>query len=278
MGEDVSAGDIVVNEGCSLTPAAVGLCAAVGRAHVLVARRPRVGLISTGDEIVPPGQPLGPGQIYSSNTHALAGLVLSAGAIPVDCGIAPDRVSETRAAFTKASECDLIISTGGVSVGDFDVVRQAMHELGAQMQFWKVRIKPGKPLAFGVIGGTPAFGLPGNPVSCQVGFLQFVRPWLRMAMGDPSPFLPVVQATLAQPVFKRAGRAELSRVVLHHKGDGWEATLAGTQGSGNQVSMVSANGLMLLSEETTQLQKGTIVSVQVFEHALSAQTDPGYPW
>jgi len=278
MGEDVAAGETVMHRGSTLTPAAVGLCAAVGRSHLTVARKPRVGLISTGDEIVPPGQPLGPGQIYSSNTHALTGLILATGAVPVDCGIAPDSLDETRTAFTKAAECDLIVSTGGVSVGDFDVVRQAMRDLGAKMQFWKVKIKPGKPLAFGVIADTPAFGLPGNPVSCQVGFLQFVRPWLRMAMGDPKPFLPVVQATLAHAVSKRAGRAELSRVVLHHDNGDWVASLTGTQGSGNQVSMVTANGLLLLSEDSVHLEQGACVSVQVVGQTLNAQADPGYPW
>ena len=134
------------------------------------------GCVSTGDEIIPAGSPLGPGQIYSSNTTALMAWTRSCGAIPVDCGIARDNLEDTRAAFRRAASCDVVISTGGVSVGDFDVVREAMSEEGAQMQFWKVRMKPGKPLAFGVIGGRPAFGLPGNPVSCQVGFLQFVRP------------------------------------------------------------------------------------------------------
>ena len=163
-------------------------------------------------------------------------------------------------------------------MGDFDLVRQAMVELGAEMDFWKVRIKPGKPLAFGIIGGTPAFGLPGNPVSCQVGFLQFVRPWLRLALGDSEPYLPVVRARIDQEVSKKTGRAELSRVVLRHENGDWVASMTGNQGSGSQLSMVVANGLMLLSEDTTQVDKGDSVMVQVIDQVLPGQADPGYPW
>jgi len=275
MGEEVHAGEVVLRQGQALTPPAVGLCAAVGRAHVQVARQPRVAIVSTGDEIIPPGQPLGAGQIHSSNTHALASWIKATGAIAVDCGIAPDDLEATRAAFRSAMDCDVIVSTGGVSVGDFDVVRQAMTEEGAEMQFWKVRIKPGKPLAFGVIGGRPAFGLPGNPVSCQVGFLQFVRPFLRQSMGDARPFLPVVDATLATSVKKRPGRAELVRVALNWEAGGLIARCTGSQSSGQQTSMVLADGLMLLPPDQGPVQTGSPVKVQLLNgHA----EHPGYPW
>ena len=278
QGEDVAAGTTVLKKGMVITPAAMGLCASVGRGTLSVSQRPTVAIISTGDELVPPGSPLGPGQIHSSNTHALMGLIQQAGADPIDIGLIPDDLTSTRNAFQRACECDLIVSTGGVSVGDYDLVRQAMGELGADMQFWKVRIKPGKPLAYGVIHHTPTFGLPGNPVSCQVGFLQFVRPWIRMALGDPHPYLPVVQANMAEPYTKKAGRAELCRVVLSWENNAWSVTMARTQSSGSQTSMVIANGLLLLSEDAFQLQSGDSVTVQVIRDVLKSKDDPGYPW
>jgi len=277
-GEDVATGQTVLQKGTVLSPAALGLCAAVGREQILVSQQPRVAIVSTGDELVPPGQALGPGQIHSSNAHSIAGLIHQAGGIPIDCGIAADDLEETHRAFMKAADCDVIISTGGVSVGDFDLVRQAMQDLGADMQFWKVKIKPGKPLAFGIIQGTPTFGLPGNPVSCQVGFLQFVRPWIRMVLGDPNPFLPVIQARIRSPYFKRAGRAELSRVQVRWENQEWTATPTGSQGSGSQTSMVLANGLMLLPEEGVQLSANDLVHVQIIGDAVPSGTTPGYPW
>jgi molybdopterin molybdotransferase len=274
-GAEVPAGAVVLSAGQVLSAPALGLCASVGRAVVPVARQIRVGIVSTGDELVPPGQSLGPGQIHASNGYALSAWVLAAGAIPVDCGIAPDDLESTRRVFRSAINCDVVISTGGVSVGDFDVVRQAMIDEGAQMHFWRVRMKPGKPLAFGVIGGRPAFGLPGNPASCQVGFIQFVRPFLRMSMGDPRPFLPVVDATLMEDVRKRAGRAELVRVSLSWVDGRLQARAAGSQSSGQQSSMLRADGLMLLAPEQGSAPAGSPVKVQLLQG--SADT-PGYPW
>ncbi len=277
-GENVSAGAQVLAPGTVLTPAALGLCAAAGRSSISVARQPRVSILSTGDEIVPPGEPLRPGQIHSSNTHALCGWVREAGGIPIDLGIVGDNLAAMRKALRNATKADLVISTGGVSVGDFDVVRQAMDDLGADMHFWKIKMKPGKPLAFGMIEGTPTFGLPGNPVSCQVGFLQFVRPWIRMALGDRKPFLPVTRALFEGSFRKKAGRAELARVQVRMTPDGITASLAGKQGSGNQMSMALANGLLLLSESECTLQKGDPVQVQMFGPLLQPSEQAGFPW
>jgi molybdopterin molybdotransferase len=277
-GAEVNRGDTVLHTGHQLTPPSVGLCAAVGRAEVRVARQPRVAIVSTGDEIVPPGKQLGPGQIHSSNTHALAGWIRAAGAIPVDCGIAPDTVAGTRAAFRRAMDADVIVSTGGVSVGDFDVVRQALREEGAEMRFWRVKIKPGKPLAFGVIGGRPAFGLPGNPSSCQVGFLQFVRPFLRMFMGAEKPYLPCIDARWAQMMTKRAGRAELVRVALRWVDGSFQAVRTSSQSSGQQMSMVMAHGLALMPPESTGANKGDSVRVQLMSDVFGGAETPDYPW
>ncbi len=277
-GEDLAQGTIIAKPGQEMNSALIGLCAAVGRKSLSVAAAPRVGIISTGNEIVLPGTPLGPGQIYSSNGAALAALVREAGGHPVDCGIARDDLESTQAAFQRALGCDLIISSGGVSVGDFDIVKDAMANMGADMEFWKVRMKPGKPLALGLIGGIPAFGLPGNPVSAQVGFLQFVRPWIRSALGSAFPFLPVAQATMTFAKDKKAGRVEFARVRLEWTDHGWEAHDTGHQGSGNQMSMAVANALLMLGEEEQRLEPGDRAPVQLLRFSSEGSTSPGYPW
>lgn len=279
-GEAVRPGDTVLPAGRTLTAPDLGLVAALGQSQVSVARRPVVAILATGDELVSPGQPLGPGQIWSSNSAALAGLVLGAGAVPVDCGVAPDDLDGTRAAFRRAlaHQPDLLVSTGGVSVGDFDVVKEAMADEGAEMRFWKVRMKPGKPLAFGVIGGVPAFGLPGNPVSCVVNFLQFVRPVVRRALGDPSPHLPVLDAVLEEPVRKRAGRNELVRVRLDWRAGRLYARSTGDQGSGRIRGLSDAHGFLLLDAHATSASAGDTVAVQVYDTGFLARGDAGYRW
>ena len=279
-GEEQVAGARLVAAGTPLPAAALGLCAMAGRTVVTVVARPRVAILATGDEVQPPGSHLGPGQIWSSNTVALAAMVREAGGEPVDAGIAPDHLEGTRAAFREAlsSKPDLLLSTGGVSVGDFDVVRQALADVGADMDFWKVRMKPGKPLAFGVIGGVPAFGLPGNPVSCLVNFLQFVRPVIRRALGDPRPFLPVREATLTAPVRKRTGRDELVRVSLAAGADGLLATPTRSQSSGQVSSMAQGHGFALLSADCGGAAAGAKVAVQVFDESHACGDGPGYAW
>ncbi len=279
-GEEVAVGATVLPVGAILTPAAVGLCAALGRPVVAVMRRPRVAILSTGDEVIPPGQPLAPGQIWSSNTPALVGMVREAGGVALDCGNAPDTLEGTRAAFRRALERrpDVLLTTGGVSVGDFDVVKDAMAAEGAQMAFWKVRVKPGKPLALGIIGHVPAFGLPGNPVSCMVNFMQFVRPVIRRALGDPAPFLPVVDARLDGRLRKKPGRNELVRVRLHWEPGGWVATPTGPQSSGMLTSMVAAEGLLLLAADAVGAEPGDVLAVQRIDGGLPGAAEPGYRW
>lgn len=279
-GEETREGDLHLSPGDRLDAPSVGLCAAFGLQRLRVAAPPRVAILATGDEVVVPGQPLAPGQIYSSNTLALSGLVREAGGLPLDAGIATDDLAGTRAAFrgALALEPDLILSTGGVSVGDFDVVKEALAEEGADMRFWKVRVKPGKPLAFGVIGDRPAFGLPGNPVSCLVNFLQFVRPVIRRALGDPRPFLPVLSARLTSEVRKKPGRNELVRVSLRWEGDTLLATPTRSQSSGQVSSLVRGHGFALLSAGCTEVAAGGGVAVQIFDPDFAAQAEPGYRW
>ncbi len=273
-GADVVRGAPVLAAGTRLTPGAVGLLASLGLARVGVAVRPKVAILSTGDEVVAPGTALGPGQIYSSNNHALVGLVLAAGAEPIDCGIVGDNTAALRAAFAAAAAAAaIVVSTGGVSVGDFDHVKEVV---GA-VDFGRVRMTPGKPLAYGRVGTRPFFGLPGNPVSCMVNFLQFVRPFIRQAMGDPRPFLPVVHAALRAPVRRHPGRVELLRVRLEREDGRLFAVPAGRhQGSGNVVGMAEGHGFALLDAETTEVSG--VVRVQVFDREFDDGVDAAYGW
>ncbi len=282
VGSEIAAGTPLLDVGAVLGFGAVGVLAALGRPSVLVRVRPRIGLLSTGDEVVEPGFPLGPGQIWSSNLHALAGLVHDAGAEPVYLGNVADDPVATAAAFRAALQSDLVVSTGGVSVGDFDHVKAVMDDLGggegAGVEFWRVAMKPGKPLAYGFIAGRPVFGLPGNPVSCMVNFLQFVRPVIRTMLGDPRPFLPVISATLDRPWSRRPGRAELVRVRLTAGADGGvpTATVVGVQGSAHLAAMAEAHGLLLVGAETTTVSGD--VHVQVYDPRWGASSVAGYRW
>ena len=277
-GGELSIGARILSAGTTLSPAAIGLCGSIGLSAVPVARRPRVGIVSTGDEIVEPGAPLGPGQIWSSNTLTLIGLVLEAGALPVDCGVAPDTLEGTHAAFQRALGCDFILSTGGVSVGDFDLVKQVFAEEGADMRFWRVRLKPGKPLAFGFLAGRPLFGLPGNPVSTFVNFLQFVRPVLRRSMGDPRPYLPVVDAFIEGDVRRHTGREELIRVSLRWSEGRLLARPTTHQGSSELSGVSAGHGFALIATDRAQLFDGDPVAVQIFDPGFGASDVPDYRW
>jgi molybdopterin molybdotransferase len=262
-GNDVPLGRIVLKAGRRLDPPAVGLLSSVGLAKVPVRKRPIVAILSTGDEVIQAGEPLGPGQIYSSNTHSLMGMVQEAGGIPLDCGNAPDDPAELKKYLERCLAGDIIVTTGGVSVGDFDYVKAAYAAFGSELDFWKVCIKPGKPLAFGKIGGKPAFGLPGNPVSCMVNFTQFVRPVLQGMLGVQTPFSPVVDAVLDAPIPKRPGRALLSRVSLRFEAGQIRARPFDNQSSGALTSMVASDGLALLGVDSSGLGQGEAVRVQV---------------
>lgn len=276
-GSEIGAGQAVFSPGTVLGFGALGVLAALGRPSVLVRCKPRVGLLSTGDEVVEPGLPLGPGQIWSSNLHALAGLCRDAGVEPVYLGIVADDPAALAAAFRSAMQCDVVVSTGGVSVGDFDHVKDVLTGMGVSIDFWKVAMKPGKPLAYGFVGDRPIFGLPGNPVSCMVNFLQFVRPVLRTMLGDPNPFLPVVRACLGSPWKRRPGRPELVRVRLAANAGGMPtASIAGVQGSAHLLGMAEAHGLMMVGGDTT-LVTGE-VSVQVFDWTWASGASAGYRW
>lgn len=256
-GEDVRMGDDVLEAGRVLRAPDVGLLASIGLATVRVRRRPEVAIVTTGSELVDLGQAPGPGQIANSNAYTLGAAVTEAGGVPRLLGIVPDDAAALRAAFTDALTSDLVLSTGGVSVGAFDLVRGILDDLGVVERFWKVAQRPGKPLLFGRRGSTPVFGLPGNPVSAPVCFSLYVRPALRAMLGDPAPHLRVATATLESDVGSVAGLTEFIPVVLSEAGGTLRARPTGPRGSGILRSLSLADGLLVGPPEATLLPAGS---------------------
>jgi molybdopterin molybdotransferase len=247
-GEDVRAGELIVGDGEVLTAGRVGLLAALGFAHVTVGGRPRVGFLATGNELCEAGAALAPGRIYESNRAGLAVLARGAGAVPVAYPLVPDDPTATASALERAfAECDMVVSTGGVSVGETDFVRPAFESLGGRLGFWRVRVKPGKPIAFGAWRGKLLFGLPGNPVSALVGFTVFVTPALRALRGARDPIPAGACAELAEPLVNRGDRRHFLRVGFDAEG---RVRLAGVQASHVLKAAAAADGLVDVPAET----------------------------
>jgi molybdopterin molybdotransferase len=263
-GEDIAAGEVVLRAGETLGPAAIGVAASVVRASVSCARRPRVALLVTGDELTEPGQPLAPGGIYSSNGYALAGQVERAGATVVMHEHVPDHAGTTLAALGAAlDEADVVLVSGGVSVGPHDHVKDAFAHQGTEERFWGVSLRPGKPTWFGTKGQTLAFGLPGNPVSAMVTFQLFVRPALAALQGA-DPGITRTTARLARPVERNRQREQAVRVRLAAGDDGWQAsTTKDAQGSHVLTSMLGAHGLALIAPGEGDAPAGELVEVEL---------------
>jgi molybdopterin molybdotransferase len=264
-GEDVKKGECVISRGDTIRPAEVGMLASVGRSFVSVYQRPLVAILCTGDELVDVDGELDEVRIISSNSYTLAAQVKECGAIPVQLGIAKDRKEEIEEKLRQGMRADVLISSAGVSVGDYDFVKDVMKNLGLEMAFWKVAMKPGKPLAFGTIQGKPVFGLPGNPVSSMVSFEQFIRPSLLRMMGYHQIFRPVVEAVLQEDVEKKPGRRHFIRAFVSFKEGSYFTTTTGDQGSGILRSMVRANGLIIIPEEQEIVRAGEKVKVQLLD-------------
>jgi molybdopterin molybdotransferase len=260
-GESVAEGQQVMGKGKYLRPPEVSMLASLNCPEVTVYRKPTVAIVSTGDELTPLGEPLEPGKIRDSNRYGLYAQVEEAGGIPIDMGIAPDDEAETERIFRAAlAKADALITSGGVSVGEHDVVKSVLARLG-KINFWRVAMKPGKPQAYGISDGKPIFGLPGNPVSSLVVFELFVRPALLKMAGHTELLRPTFKATLAEPVTNRDGRVNYMRAILKASNGHYTAETTGPQGSGILHSLVLANGLITIPAGVT-LGAGETVDAQ----------------
>ncbi|MEE9257925.1 MAG: gephyrin-like molybdotransferase Glp [Nitrospinaceae bacterium] len=264
-GEDVKKGETVIRKGVELQPSHIGMMAVVGRSHVFVSQRPRVAILSTGDELVDLDEQPEGSCIYNSNGYMLAAQIRSAGGVPCYLGIARDSEEDLMEKFDWALQCDLVVSSGGVSVGDYDLVKTSLKKMGQEMLFWKVAMKPGKPLAFGRIGETPVFGLPGNPVSSFVSFEQFVRPSIRKMMGCSELRRRIVKAKLTRGIRKKPGRQHFLSSTITLNGGECTVTPADEQGSGILKSASNANGLIIFPLEATAIAEGETVAVQLLD-------------
>ena len=268
-GEDLKAGALAVQRGTLIGPATVGLLASLGIAEVSVYRKLRVAFFSTGDELKSIGSTLGPGDIYDSNRYTIYSMLERAGCQPIDLGNFVDSPEAIRAGFQAASaSADVVISSGGVSVGEADFIKQMLNELG-EVLFWKIAMKPGRPMAYGKVGGAHFFGLPGNPVAVMVTFYQFVRPALAALQGRTDYMLPpTVKATLVNKIKKMPGRTEFQRGVLSIGANGCEVRTTGDQGSGILSSMTQANCFVVLATDVGGAEPGAVVDVQMFEGVM----------
>jgi molybdopterin molybdotransferase len=266
-GEDLKRGEPALRKGKALRPAELGLLASLGIGEVTVYRKVRVAFFSTGDELVSIGHPLGPGQIYDSNRYTLHGMLTRLGCEVLDMGVIRDTPEAVEAAFAEAAgAADVVITSGGVSVGEADFVKQILDRLG-EVLFWKIAMKPGRPLAYGKIGNAHFFGLPGNPVAVMVTFYQFVRDALLRLQGQsPVPPLPTMKVVCTSPIRKAPGRTEFQRGILSIDDAGqWTVRTTGDQWSGILSSMSQAHCFIVLPTETGNVDAGSRVDVQLLE-------------
>jgi molybdopterin molybdotransferase len=266
-GADIARDAIVFKRGKLLRPAEIGMLASLGIGEISVQRRLRVAFFSTGDELVPVGGTLGPGQIYDSNRYTIHGMLQRLGCEVLDMGLIRDDPAAIERAFTQASQAaDVVITSGGVSVGEADFVKQILNQLG-EVLFWKIAMRPGRPLAYGKLGAAHFFGLPGNPVSAMVTFYQFVREALLVLMGVPEPQpVPSFKAVCVSPIKKAPGRTEFQRGILSLAPDGrWTVRVTGDQSSGILSSMSLANCFIVLRDDQSAAPAGTEVDVQLLE-------------
>jgi len=274
-GEGMRNGDVVLATGTEITPGVIGILATVKRAEVQVYRRPRVAILSTGNELEDMDDPVDPNKIPNSNSYALMAQVQALGIEPALLGIARDDPAELTEYLQRGLKFDVLLVSGGTSVGVHDYVRPAIEELGVQMKFWRVAMKPGHPLAFGTTDKTAVFGLPGNPVSSMVCFEQFVAPALRRMTGHARLYRRTISARLTHNIKHQQGRTEFIRVVLAKVEEGYSATSTGAQGSGMLLSMAKADGLMVVPADRGELAADEQVIVQLLD-GTSFQYGPDF--
>ena len=266
-GEDIRVGEVVLPKGTVVRPAEIGVMASLGKSTVATHRRPRVAILATGDELVAVDAPIAPGKIRSSNEYSNAAAVLRAGGVPVRLGIARDNVADLTAKIRAGldADVDLFLTSAGVSVGDYDMVKDVLNAEG-EMRFWQVKMKPGKPLAFGVLRGkkpVPLLGLPGNPVSAMISFEVFARPAILTMLGKTKLARPTVRAVLQEDVRNDAQRRNFVRVIVEKRDGGYIARTTGEQGSGILTSVSRANGLLVVPEDVALVRAGEGVEVQL---------------
>ncbi|MBN1160361.1 MAG: molybdopterin molybdotransferase MoeA [Dehalococcoidales bacterium] len=272
-GESIAKDKTTLKRGTVIRPAEIGLMASIGKSRVKVIRRPVVAILSTGDELIEVEKPLPDGKIHDSNAYSIAGLVKRYGCIPKMLGIARDSEKELVKKLKQAQDADMLLTTGGVSMGDYDLVKDIIARDG-EMVFWKVRVKPGKPLAFGKIKGRdkngrakniPHLGLPGNATSCMVSFELFVRPTLLKMMGKQNLAKPSIDVIIENTIINDAGRRIYDRAIIEKRNGHYYARLTGPQGSGILSSMSLANGLVVIPEETEKVNKGDTVQALMLD-------------
>ena len=259
VGEDVTSGEVVLQPNSRLRPQDLGLLAMLGISKISVFRRPRIVILSTGDELIPVEESLQPGKIHDSNAYTLSALISRDGGTPEYLGIVPDQEQAVRDGLETAVKhnADLILSSAGVSVGAFDFVRSIIQSDG-ELEFWRVNIRPGKPIAFGKFQGVPFIGLPGNPVSAFVGYEVFVRPSILRLSGVENPIRSRIKTKIGEDI-RSDGRESYLRAVVHSQNGEWIARLTGHQGSGNLLSLVQANALLIIPSGVKSLPSGTEV-------------------
>ena len=263
QGEDVKKGDCIIAKGTPVRPGEAGMLAVLAKSFVMVYQAPRVAILSTGDELADLDERFDEDKIVNSNSYGIAAAVQEAGGIPMMLGIAKDHPASLKEKIMHGLNADILVLSGGVSMGDYDFTKPVFKELGAEMHFWHLAIRPGQPLAFGKIQGKLAFGLPGNPVSSMVTFEQLVRPAILKMSGHRTYGRPVVQATFQERFSKKPDRRHFLRGILSREQGGLVVRTTGPQGSGILTSMVKANGLIDVAEEVERLNPGDMVSVQV---------------
>lgn len=275
-GEDVKDGQLVIKKGQLIRPSEIGMLASMARSIVSVYQRPRVAILATGDELVDLDEEICGAKIINSNTYAVGAQIQECGALPILLGIARDRQDELEEKLRLGMNADIIITSGGVSVGDYDHVKDVVKGLGGDLRLWKVAIKPGKPLAFSILNGRPMFGLPGNPVASMVTFEIFVRPAILKMMGHKKIFRPIIYATIKDDLKKKENRRHFIRASVQSDGDGYVVETTGDQGSHMMTSMIKANGLIIFHENDTAIKAGDKVKVMLLDRSFEYRKDAGY--
>ena len=276
MGEDVKEGELVLHRGTIIRPAETGMLAALGRSFVAVYQKPLVAILATGDELVDIDGELSPEKIISSNSYSGAAQVMECGGIPLQIGIAKDTKEDLTEKFKTAMRADIIVSSAGVSVGDYDFVKDVMEEIGVTIDFHQVAQRPGRPFTFGTAGRKLFFGLPGNPVSSMITFEQYVRPAILKMTGHKRIFRRTIKAVLQENITIKQGLRYFLRVRIRYEDGRLTAVTTGEQGSGILKSMVLANGIMVLPEDSTSIKKGDEVMVQVIDNSFELTEEPAY--